>query len=123
MEDWRSALRTNRIVAYGGVRSDGARLALPSSMEPQARSTKAPPHATSPVKIEVTTRTMIIAALVVFGAWIAIRLAPVALVLVVALFLVGTLDPIVEWLAARRVKRELGIGFVFASTLVTGVAL
>jgi predicted PurR-regulated permease PerM len=58
---------------------------------------------------------MVVAVFVAAGAWIALRLAPVALVLVVALFLVGTLNPIVEWLERKKVRRGVGIGIVFVT--------
>jgi predicted PurR-regulated permease PerM len=53
------------------------------------------------------------------GVWLSVRLLPVMLVLVVSLFLVGTLNPVVEWLEARGVKRRLAIAIVFANLLVT----
>ena len=46
---------------------------------------------------------------------------PVVLVIVVSLFLVGTLGPAVEWLEAHRVSRGWGIAIAFlAMALMTG---
>jgi predicted PurR-regulated permease PerM len=70
-----------------------------------------------PLRIEITLKTMLLAVAVAGGAWIALRLAPVALVLVVALFLVGTLNPGVEWLAKKGIRRGLGIALVFGGML------
>ncbi len=74
-------------------------------------------------RIEVTTKTMVMAALVAGGAWIVLRLAPVALVLVVAFFLVGTLNPIVEWLEKKKVRRGVGIATVFVAMLLLLVGI
>ena len=65
------------------------------------------------VRFEVSPATMIKLLLVVACLWLLIRLWPVFLVLVVALLIVGTMSPAVKWLAARRVKRGLGIAIVF----------
>jgi predicted PurR-regulated permease PerM len=58
---------------------------------------------------EIPAKTMLLAVAVVAGAWTVIQLLPVLLVVAVALFLVGTLNPAVEWLEAHRVKRAWGI--------------
>lgn len=70
------------------------------------------------LRIEITPKTMIVAALVVLGAWILLRLAAVALVVVLASLLVGTLSPAVRWLERRRIKRPLGIALVFGAMLI-----
>ena len=74
---------------------------------------------TWPLRIEVTAKTMVLAVAVVGGAWVALRLVPVLLVVVVALFLVGTLGPAVEWLEKKGIKRSIGIGMAFASMLIS----
>jgi predicted PurR-regulated permease PerM len=55
--------------------------------------------------------------------WLLIQLAPVVLVVVVALFLVGTLNPGVEWLERRRISRSWGIPLVFGALLLVGALL
>jgi predicted PurR-regulated permease PerM len=55
--------------------------------------------------------------------WLVIQLAPVVLVVVVALFLVGTLNPGVEWLERRRIGRSWGIPLVFGALLLVGALL
>jgi putative heme transporter len=62
-------------------------------------------------------RVVVVAA----GAWVTLQLLPIVLVVVVALFLVGTLNPAVEWLEARRVKRGWALTAVFAALLTTSV--
>lgn len=76
-----------------------------------------------PLRIEVTLKTMLLAVLVAGGAWVVLRLAPVAIAVVVALFIVGTLSPVVEWLERKKVKRGLGIAIVFGSVLLLVGAL
>lgn len=61
---------------------------------------------------------MITMVLVVAGLWVMIRLLPVVLVLVAALIIVGTLNPAVQWLEARRLRRGLSIAIVFTTLLV-----
>jgi putative heme transporter len=59
----------------------------------------------------------------VAASWVALRLLPVVLVLVVALLLVGTLNPAVEWLEKKGLKRGWGIGLVFAVMFVATVLM
>ena len=70
---------------------------------------------------DIPLRTMLRAVAVVGGAWLLLHLLPVVLVVIVSLFLVGTLGPAVEWLEARGVKRGWGIAVAFtAMALMTG---
>lgn len=73
--------------------------------------------------LDVSWRTMVRAVVVVAGAWVALQLLPVVLVLVVSLFLVGTLNPAVEWLEAHRVKRGWALTFVFMGILAASVSV
>jgi len=69
-------------------------------------------------RFEPTPKGLLLTALAVGLAWIAVKLAPVALVLIAALMLVGTLSPAVRWLEKRGLKRGLGIALVFSVTFV-----
>jgi len=75
------------------------------------------------IRVEVTPGTMISLVLVIAGLWIFIRLLPVMLVLVVALMIVGTLGPAVEWLEQRGVRRGAGIAIVFTVLFVSTVLI
>ena len=75
-------------------------------------------RSTRVVRFELSFSTMITIVLVIAGLWVMVRLMPVVLVLVAALFIVGTLSPAVSWLEAHRVRRGLSIGIVFTSLLV-----
>ena len=70
------------------------------------------------IRIEIAPWTILILVLVVVGLWLSMRLLPVALVLVMALMIVGTLTPAVAWLERRRVRRVVGIGIVFTALFV-----
>jgi predicted PurR-regulated permease PerM len=75
------------------------------------------------IRVEVSPRTMIVLMLVITGLWFFIRLLPVVLVLVVALMIVGTLAPAVEWLEKRGVRRNIGIAIVFSVLFVSTALL
>lgn len=70
------------------------------------------------VKIEVAPKTLIVAVLIGAAAWTLIQLLPALLVLLVALMIVGTLNPAVEWLEARKFRRGVGIATVFGVLLL-----
>lgn len=74
------------------------------------------------MRFELSPSTLITLILVVAGSWVLIRLFPAVLVLVTALIIVGTLNPAVEWLEARRIRRVWSIVIVF-SALLAGTLL
>ena len=78
------------------------------------------PH-TRVVRIELSPSTIVTLVLVVAGLWAMSRLLPAVLVLVTALVIVGTLNPAVQWLEARRWRRGLSIAIVFTVLLIVTV--
>jgi putative heme transporter len=66
---------------------------------------------------------LLLVVLTLAGCWLLIQLAPVVLVVVVALFLVGTLNPAVEWLERQHISRGWGIPLLFGSLLLIAAAL
>jgi predicted PurR-regulated permease PerM len=76
-----------------------------------------------PLRVEITAGTMLRVMLFAFGAWLVVHLTPVLLVLVVALFVVGTLSPAVEWLERHQIGRGKGIAVVFTSVLLIVVLI
>jgi predicted PurR-regulated permease PerM len=80
---------------------------------------KVKPRRAREIRVGVTLRTMVSLVLVIAGLWIFIRLLPVVLVLVVALMIIGTLGPAVEWLEQRGVRRGAGIAIVFTVLFVS----
>ncbi len=85
------------------------------------------PEVAEPVKrrvtYEVSTATLIRLVVVIVSLWLLVRLWPVILVLVVALLIVGTLSPTVEWLEARGMRRGFGIAIVFSTVFLGAVLL
>lgn len=69
-------------------------------------------------RIEVSTRTLVLIPCVIGLCFILLRLLPVLLVLVVALMLVGTLNPAVTWLGRLHVKRTPAIVLLFVAMFV-----
>jgi predicted PurR-regulated permease PerM len=66
---------------------------------------------------------MALGALTVGATWVGLRLLPVVLAIIAALFLVGTLSPAAEWLEGRGMKRKWGIALVFTALFVAAVLL
>ena len=83
--------------------------------------TQGPTQARAPRErhIAITFRTMLLVVATIAGCWLALHLLAILLVIVVALFLVGTLNPAVEWLERHRLKRSTGIALVFVAMLIT----
>ena len=75
------------------------------------------------IRVEIAPWTIVSVVLVIAGIWIFARLMPVVLVLVMALMIVGTLGPAVEWLEQRRIRREVGIAIVFTVLFVATVLI
>jgi predicted PurR-regulated permease PerM len=77
------------------------------------------------VRFELAPMTMISVVLIIAGLWLLFRLIPVFLVLIVAFFIVGTLNPGVKWLESKNCGRGIAIAVVFVSlvlaTLVVGI--
>jgi predicted PurR-regulated permease PerM len=75
------------------------------------------------LRVEISLVSMIQIVLVVTGVWMLIRLLPVVLVLITALFIVGTLSPAVEWIARRGFGRGTSIAMVFSLLLLGTLAV
>jgi predicted PurR-regulated permease PerM len=79
----------------------------------------------SKLRIEVAPKTIALVFAVVAGLWLLSQLTAVIEVIIVALVLVGTFEPIVAWLERRGVKRgrALVLVFLLAGLGVIGVVL
>jgi len=75
------------------------------------------------VRFELAPSTMITLVGIIAGLWLLFKLVPVFLVLVAAFFIVGTLNPAVQWLEKKGVKRGFAIGIVFGSLLIVTLAV
>jgi predicted PurR-regulated permease PerM len=59
----------------------------------------------SVVRFDITPRSCALVLATVAGVWLAYKLRLVALILLMALILAGTFNPMVEWMEARGIKR------------------
>ena len=84
--------------------------------------THAPRHRRN-LRIVIAPKSMVIAVLVVAASWMLIRLVPAIMVLLVALMIVGTLNPAVRWLQARNIGRGASIAIVFSVLLLLCIAV
>ena len=65
------------------------------------------------LRIEIAPRTLLWIVLIAAGCWLFWQLTNVVLVIVVALVLVGTFDPLVAWLERRGVGRGRALALIF----------
>ncbi len=70
------------------------------------------------VRMELTARTAMVAVVTIAAIWLFLELWQILLVIVVALMVVGMLNPFVERLEQRGWKRVNGVLFVFAGLFV-----
>jgi predicted PurR-regulated permease PerM len=75
------------------------------------------------IRFELAPSTMLTLVGIIAGAWLLFKLLPVFLVLVAAFFVVGTLNPAVQWLENQKIGRNLAIGIVFGTLLVVTLAV
>lgn len=69
----------------------------------------------------IPLRTMLLLIAVAAGTWIAFQLLPVALVVLLALFWIGTLNPIVDAVTRRGLSRPWAVGLVFLVVFIAFV--
>lgn len=75
------------------------------------------------VQFEVSSSTLLRVALILVSLWLVVRLWPVILVFIVALLVMETLNPAVQWLEVRRVRRGFGIAILFSGLFLIAVLL
>jgi predicted PurR-regulated permease PerM len=80
---------------------------------------------TNRLRVEIAPKTIFLVLGVIAGIWLLGQLATVLSVLIVALVLVGTFDPLVAWLERRGLARgrSLVLVFVIAALTLAGVVL
>jgi len=79
---------------------------------------KVPAQGTTVVRFEIAPRSIAWILATVVGVWLLVQLRVVALLLVVSLVFAGTLNPLVEWMERRRVKRGYGLTLLFVALLL-----
>src|SRR5512133_701011 len=99
-----------------------------STPEPPAKASQPAPGPEQPLppgprtlRLEIPPSTLLRLVLLGLALWGLVRLWPVILVLVVALLIVGTLSPAVQWLESRGLRRGWGIAIAFASLFTVAV--
>ena len=75
------------------------------------------------LRIELSPRTLIFILLMIAGVWLAIQLWTVFVVLLVALVLVGTFDPLVGWFERRGLGRGRALALIFFATAMALAAI
>jgi predicted PurR-regulated permease PerM len=76
------------------------------------------------LRVDITPRTIGYVLLAAAGVWIVFHLSTVLVVILVALVLAGTLDPVVQWLERRRLQRGRALILLFlAITAAIGAIL
>jgi predicted PurR-regulated permease PerM len=76
-------------------------------------------------RIEIAPRTIVWLLVALVGVWVALQLWMVIVVIVVALVLVGTFDPLVSWLERRGLRRgrALVLLFILGALLLAAILL
>ena len=71
-----------------------------------------------PIRIQLDPRTIGLIILAIGAVWLLIHLWTVLILIVIALILVGTLKPAVEWFERLGIGRGLALGIIFVTMLV-----
>jgi predicted PurR-regulated permease PerM len=82
-----------------------------------------PPRNLTTVSIEIAPRSMALILATIALVWLAWQLWPVALVLVVALILAGTFNPVVQWMEGKGLTRTWALIILFFGLLITAAVL
>ena len=84
---------------------------------------KAPVKESSIVSVEITPRSIVLILAAVAGVWLAYQLWMVALILVMALVLAGTFNPVIEWMEAHGIKPSWALLLLFVALVVAAALL
>ena len=84
---------------------------------------KVPVHDKSTVCIEISPRSIALILATIAGVWLAYQLWIVELILVMALILAGTFNPLIEWMEKRWFRRTYALIFVFVTLVLVVAAL
>ena len=84
---------------------------------------KLPGREPTVVRIEISPRSIVRILAAVAGVWLAYQLWIVALILVMALILAGTFNPVIEWMEARGIKRLYAMAILFVALVVVTALL
>ena len=79
---------------------------------------KVPAQATTLVRFEISPRSIAWILATIVGVWLFLQLRAIVLLLVVALVLAGTFNPLVEWMERRGIKRLYALTLLFFALLL-----
>ncbi|MBA3458005.1 MAG: AI-2E family transporter [Deltaproteobacteria bacterium] len=82
-----------------------------------------PPRRPSAIRIDISIRTIVYVLVTVAAVWLIGKLTGVLIVLVIALILVGTIEPLVAWLENRGLGRGAALALVFVVFTLSFVGL
>jgi len=83
---------------------------------------RAPAEAATVVRFEIAPRSIAWILATIAGVWLVLQLHAVVILLVVALVIAGTLNPLVEWMERRGLRRIYALILLFVA-LVLGTSL
>jgi len=84
---------------------------------------KAPVTKTSVVHVEISPRSIVLILAALAAVWLAYQLWIVALILIMALILAGTANPVIEWMETRGIRRPYAMILLFATLGVVTAGL
>jgi len=79
---------------------------------------KVPAQANTLVRFEISPRSIAWILATIAGVWLFLQLRAIVLLLVVALVLAGTFNPLVEWMERRGIKRLYALTLLFFALLL-----
>ena len=82
---------------------------------------KVPERNSIVTRIEITPRSIALIVATMAGLWLAYQLRLVGLLLLMALILAGTINPLIEWMEQRSIRRIYALVLVFAVSLLVAV--
>ena len=82
---------------------------------------KVPERNSIVTRIEITPRSIALIVATMAGLWLAYELRLVGLLLLMALILAGTINPLIEWMEQRSIRRIYALVLVFAVSLLVAV--
>ncbi len=100
-----------------------SRRAAPSTQASDPDPEVEPPHPSTStprrtIRIEVSLKSVVLLGASIFAVWLLRQLFDVVLVVVVALMLVGTMAPIIEWLERKGLARGRAIVVAYAGLIL-----
>ncbi len=81
------------------------------------------PPVSRTIRFELDPRSLGLTLLAVAAVWLLFKLWPVLVLMTVALVVVGTLHPVVEWMERRGIRRGIALAMIFIGMLLGFVGL